>query len=373
MSEKPWLWEEKLVEHFNFPYQLFSLLLGTIVFIIYFLFSLFNHDFFNIFYPFDMYHFLETSSLSTLIAMEVGVIHYLANESRGIIKYLDSLYSTNLYIVLDSNVRRLKWRIFIYVLIAFPFIIIKIKEGNLLPFYSADIGNPNHTILIAYSNLILDIYNYFIEYLSLFLLGDIVWVLINISEIFEKIRCNPYGMPPKPNVFSLYLKLKPINYFTLRVLAYYFLIITLAILSYVTPYKDIPNQIPNQWVALIVLLLIGGLIFFLVVMGSVRRLLNIRIENELDEINKKRQDQLEKIKEIASEDDYSKRLDEIRYISSMMEILKAQEEGIMENYDRAFSITRNITIISAFITSSLIPLVTLLKSTGFEIMSLLPK
>lgn len=344
------LWEEKFIGHFPYKYQITSLIMFFIILSIYIVFSIISPSFFNIFFPFDRYHFIQVFSLSMLISMEIAGVPYLINSTLRSINILEKLCDFDLYKIFERLTSGRVLRLVVYLAIVMPFLMIDLYEGNLFGFYATQ-----GRII----DLILDIYNDFIIYISLFLLADIVWILINISALFWIIRRYPYEISSRYNVFNLYLKLKPINYFILEVLTFFFMIVTLAILSYITPFISISTQFPYQWIILVIILLIMSLLFFINGLISVRRILDICVESEIDEIDNKRQDLLKDLLNMATDGDFNKRKDEIDNINSMIEVLHTQEERIMENYDKSFSISRYIMAMGTFITTGLIPLITL--------------
>ena len=102
------------------------------------------------------------------------------------------------------------------------------------------------------------------------------------------------------------------------------------------------------------MLLLIGVLFFFLGLETIQRVLKDRVEYELDEINKKCQEQILRLTRIASDEDHNDKNNEMNYTSNLLDAFQKQREqceGINTNlYD--------ISSIGRFIGALLLPFIT---------------
>jgi hypothetical protein len=222
-----------------------------------------------------------------------------------------------------------------------PFIVL---SWNSLPYHDLE---PHNRWALG-----LDFYGYLLLFFILFLLSEILWLIINVVWSLNEIGCVSQAISAKINVFSIGMKLRPVRNFLLIFIIYYFLALALAISTYLGP----TNKFPFEVAFFSALLLLGAALFF-VGLEAIQRIINYRVENELDILDKNREEQHKQLMDI-SKGGYSENKDEIDYISSTLEIFQKERDSLTKINRRAY----DLTAIGVFIGSFLIPLVTLLEN-----------
>jgi len=102
-----------------------------------------------------------------------------------------------------------------------------------------------------------------------------------------------------------------------------------------------------------------GVVLFVAGLEAVQRIINCRVENELDILNKKRNEQHQALVNIVSSGSAEKAKD-IENASKILDIIHKERESLLQVSRRAY----DIATLSLFISSFLIPLLTLLEKLG---------
>jgi hypothetical protein len=235
-------------------------------------------------FPLDFHTFLETSSLSILIGYQLAAIQYIFTNIKQTFDKLKPLFKDAQFKTysdfLDKKIQKSKMGYIIILLIVIPFVVL---EFSRFWRWRISIGpNPLYFSLFEPSNqwaLVFDIFNHIITYLALFLLAIIVWRVINLIEILNALDSDTSISGDIFHVDEMG-GLRPLRNFILIVVSNYFIIITLAIISYISP----AALISYEMVFLIILLLLG-VILFVITLKTVRNLISRGLKQELGKIN----------------------------------------------------------------------------------------
>ena len=353
-DEYSWVWIERLFKKIPVPYPIVSLIVGGMVFSIYWLFSTKVA-----FFPWEKFHILEVTALSILIAIQLAGIQYILNDMKktfGELKLYPEIGVSfdDLYVKLKHRFSISHWYYLLVAAVIVPFIIIKvldILEGG-VTFY---IVEPTMW------GFLLDIYNNVIGYSMLFLLAIILWIIFNIAWIFNEMDNDPYRRLIKIDIFSADRigGLKQLRNFILKILTFYFICITLAIISYISPFSILSYES-----FFLIILLLVGVGFFIMGLGTIRKLLKGKIEDEINKINKIYERYHQRFMDIVSEGNYKDQEEELKLVPTIIENLHIDRERILKFYGNNKGYER-ITIIE-FVISFIIPLVTFLQKLFFR-------
>jgi len=195
--------------------------------------------------------------------------------------------------------------------------------------------------------LLFDIYYDILGILVLLLLATVLWIIINIALTLRDVSSNYHDLSVNTSIFSLKSKLRPVRDSIMKVLAYYFIGISLIVLSYVN-YSEYTREIA----ILLIFLFMGGA-FFIVGFESISRLLNGQVEIEQDEINKRNAEYIQELTGITPEN-RSKKIEEINQISTMLDILQKQREVLGKINTRVY----DLRSILSFLGVSFLPIIT---------------
>lgn len=337
------IWTEEAFKRIPIPYQFTSAIIGLIIFSIYYFFS-----FHVLFFPWDFYSQLEIIALSALISLELAGVRYFSIRLQEIIYDLTNLQ------VISIRMRELihsrfadRYHYLLLIIFTFiPFILIeilRISKGDSPFFYSIE-KTP--------WSIMLDIFNHVADYFMLFMLGTILWILFNMMRIlYDFQKMSPQNLEGI-NIFRIDRDLRSIREFILKFVVFYFLCITLAIISYVSPF----GFVRYQTVILSTLLLIG-VIFFIEGSEYINNYLNKIIENELNKIDKINIDLHKELINLNVLEDFSNKREHLDFISSIFDKLDKEKERVVKRKEKK----SNLATIGVFITSFLLPLITMIE------------
>lgn len=356
VEEYSWIWVEKIFKKIPVPYPIASLLIAGVIYSIFWFFSTKV-----VFFPWEFYHSFTASTLSILIAFQLAGIQYLLNNMEKTFKELSS-YPKNktsidsLYVKLKHRFSRSYWYYVTVAAIITPFVINDLTrilhDGN--TFYAAE---PTRW------SFLLDIYNYATGYFMFFLLAIFLWIILNIILTLNEMRSDPYRYLIKIDIFNVdgIGGLGPLRDLISKVLIFYFICITLAIISYISPF----SIFSYESIFLIILLFIG-VVFFLTAVGTIRKLLRGRIEDEINKINERYQLEHQKFMELVSKGNYNG--EELNLVSTALETLYTERERMLQLYGnaRGYDLKTIVQFSSVFILS-LIAFVEKLLQFGLEI------
>ncbi|WP_348528851.1 hypothetical protein [Methanothrix sp.] len=336
-----WNWPEVMLRRIPANYLLVSYLLFILVFLIYYSFSL------RVFwFQWHIYHILQSLATSLLIAYLLAGLVYLSEKTRRTFKYIDWLYGSHkedYFAKIESRVTGgLYYHLLFYLSLLVPFIVMSWGQW---PYYERqeDIWARG-----------LDIYGYFLYFLILALLAEVLWLMANIVWSVNEMGCSSSAFSAAVGVYGIDMKLRPVRNFFLIFIVYYFIAIALVIGTYISP----SGQISIEPIYFGVLLAMG-VVLFVAGLEAVQRIINCRVENELDILNKKRNEQHQALVNIVSSGSAEKAKD-IENASKILDIIHKERESLLQVSRRAY----DIATLSLFISSFLIPLLTLLEKLG---------
>lgn len=319
------IWIEKIFRKIPIPYPIVSLFTAVIIFSIYWFFST------KIFYfPWDFVDRLVVSTLSILIALQIAGIQYVLNKIKknfmDLLLFPKSVESVDdLYVKLEHRLYSSYWYYVIITFVIFPFILFE-----LIHLFRG--GETYYTLEPTVWSFLLEIYNHVIGYLVLFLLAIIVWIIFYIAWTFYKIRSDHCKHLMQIDIFCIDKigGLKPLRNFVLQFLAFYFICITLAIISYISP-----DRIFSYNSFFLVILLLVGISFFITALKTIQTVVKGKIEYEINLINKKYKEEYQRLMDIISRGNYMDKEKELNLVSNTIKTLSNERERRLQLYDRA--------------------------------------
>ena len=337
-EDRDWIWVERFFKKIPVPYPIVSLASVALIFLIFMFFSGKVT-----FFPWEFYHILEASTLSVLIGFQLAGIRYLLDNMKKTFRKITSNTGTNIdkmYIDLSCRFAASKLYYLIISLVIVPFVVIEFMQisGGQATFY---------TVEPTKWSFFLDIYNNFTGYLMLLLLAILLWIIFNIILYLNEMGKEPYKDIIKIDIFNIDKMggLKPVSDFNLKVLIIYFVCVTLAILSYINPF----SIFSYESFFLIILLLIG-VIFFLIGLGTIRNLLRGRIEEKINIINARYEKQEHRLMELVNDKNCNDRGEELKLVSTMLDTLHTERERMMQLYSesKGYDLMTVVQFISSF-------------------------
>jgi hypothetical protein len=314
-------------------------------------------------FPLDFNTFVISAAMSISIGYQYALIKNIRSKILQTFKKLSSLFQGHQYqkfsLALDRKLRR-SWRFYLtIILVVTPFIILelnKVWKWKLLK------QEPPYFYLSEPTlwSLLLDIFNEVFIYLILFLLAVVIWIIIELTfitkELNEKYEINA-------DIFNVDETggLKPLRILILSAVSNYFIVITLAIISYIPPVATIyfyiyPKVLITPEIIMLTLMLLIGIVFFVTTQKTIRNLIDKSADLELEKINEKYKEIYDKIFKIVSSkmDNYNdKELGELR---TALDLLEKRELKIKEIKSKRFDTKTIIT----FIFTVLLPILTLI-------------
>lgn len=352
-----WSWLEALMERIPAHYLLASSLLFILLFSIYYLFSwnvtLFKwlirieDESIHVVY-YEMRYISQSLAQSFLVPYLIAGLIYLSEKTRETFRYLDMLFENpkkDCYGRIEASVIGAKgYHMLLFLFVITPFMMISWGQWD---YHYRDPGN------WAWG---LDIYSYLLSFLILALLTELLWLMGNIVWSVNEIGCIPGELSESINVFGIGMKLRPLRNYFLVFIVYYFIAMALLIYTYISP----SDKMTIEPIYFGVLLVIGGMLF-VAGLETVQRIIDCRVENELDILNNRREKQDHRLIEIVSSGNPSEKVSEVEYISKVLDIIQKERDSLLQINRRAY----DVTSVSLFISSFLIPLLTLLEKFGF--------
>ncbi len=340
-EEECWVWVEKVFKKIPIPYPVASLLIAGVIYSIFWFFSTKV-----VFFPWEFYHSFAASTLGILIAFQLTGIQYSLNIMKKTFRELSSDSKNkadidSLYVKLRYRFSRSYWYYVIVAAIIFPFVIIDLMR--ILQYSS-----PFYAVEPTIWSFLLDIYNYATGYLIYFLLAIFLWIILNIILTLNEMRSDPYEYLIKIDIFNMdgMGGLRQLKDLILRVLTIYFICITLAIISYISPF----SIFSFESIFLMILLLVG-VVFFFTGVGTIRKLLRGRIEDEIKKINERYQLEHQKLIKLISEGNYKG--EELNLVSTALQTLYIERDRMLQLYGsaRGYDLKTIIQFSSAFVLS----------------------
>ncbi len=166
-------------------------------------------------------------------------------------------------------------------------------------------------------------------YFMLFLLATSLWVIFNIAWVFDEVGRDSNRHLIKIDILSIdgIGGLSPLRNFIVKATAYYLICVTLAIISFITPFSNFSYES-----FFLIILLLVGVGFFLIGLGTIRKLFRTGIEDEINKIDEKYIKQHQRLMDIISEVNYKSKEDELNWVKTTIETLHTEREWILQIY-----------------------------------------
>jgi hypothetical protein len=322
-KEDAWNWAEYWFREIPLPYLMVATFIGFIIYIGYVFFGIMIHKF-----PFSFYAQLSAISICILMAYELAGIKYLLNIMRSILSYWSLLFPEsveNICMIAKKRFTKSYW----YYILLFSVIMLFYLIDWIPPSGKNLIENFMKLYLPIYSHishtnwgLLFDIYTQLLSIIIFFFLAVILWIMVNITWTLRSPIISS-TQSPRTNVFTIKMRVSSIKNLILKVLTYYFICISLAIISYHNP-----TIFYSKETFLLMMLLLIGILFFFLGLEAIQRVLKDSVEYELDEINKKCQEQIQRLTKIASFEDYKDKDNEINYSSKLLNAFQKQRDQL---------------------------------------------
>lgn len=316
------IWVEKLFQKIPVPYPIVSLIVAGIIFSIFIFFSTKVH-----LLLLEFFHLLQISSLSILIAYQLAGIKYLLNNMEKTFHKLvlppKSEENVNdLYSNLEHRLTHSYWYYVTVASVIVPFIVIELT-GILRG------GRTFYLVEPTIWSFLLDIYNYATGFFMLFLLAIILWIIFNIVWLLNDIGSDSNRHLIKIDIFSFdnIGGLSPLKNFVLKATAYYLICITLAIITFISPFSNFSYES-----FFLIILLLVGVGFFLIGLETTRKLFRDKIEDEINKINEKYLKQHQRLMDIISEGNSKDKEQELNWVKTTIETLHTERERILQIY-----------------------------------------
>ncbi len=343
MSKKNGLtWYDGLLERTGIPYPIISLIIGVVIYVIYlFLGRMLEEEW-------DLEEKIGFILMGILIAYQLSGIQYLLDKFKKILLDICLLSDDNEANFCTGTKSRFAGSLWYYALLA----------SVIIPFYLTDwISSdytlkenytlteqfmPNYLVEPSFWVFALDVYIALLGFLALLLLTCILWIVLNISWALKEASLNFRSFSLNASAFSINMKMSPIKNSILGIIFYYFICISLLIISYgLTGYL-------REKITLAAFLLVG-LIFFFMGYESLNDIVKNQIGFEMDQINKKSREYTQKLLTIDSNGDYDPKIQETNFISNMLDVLQKQRDSLMKADAKVYDLRSILSIISAFI------------------------
>ena len=351
------MWINRLMHSFTSHYLIFSLIISLIIFSI---FMFFTTKVISL--PLDFHTLLEASSLSILIGYQIVLINYFHANLKSTFDKLKSLFIQNRFTSFSKSVGEIKLeksRVFylIIFLTIIPFLMVEIIRfwrwrtfSGQMPLYFSLFEPAN------YWAIALDVINHVIGYLMLFLLAIIIW---NIFFFMHMVNALDNNTGIKIDIFHIDEMggLRPLRNLILIIGSNYFIIITLAMISYISP-----RAIFSYETVFLVILLLIGIFLFIMTSKIIIQLLNKGFECELYKINEEYRANYNKLMNIISNGNQESNKEELEKLLLILDILENERQKLRQMRHKRFDFSTIITFIGSF----LFPTVTLIvKIRGF--------
>lgn len=319
------IWIEKIFKRLPLPYPISSLSIGVLIYIIYRVFSV-KVAFFSL----ELYNLVVVAALSLLISLQLVGIEYFLDNMEESFEKIGNLYSEILKVFNKSALYYL-----MAILVIAPFIaieIIRFLEDEFPIFYYSNEQ--------TYWAILLDIYNNIINYVALLLLSTILFIIFSISSALNKIELEP-NLKSKNLASSskeTFFEAKRIRNVILKLMIYYFIIIFLLMVSFITPFK-----LYSYEAVFLALLLLVGTIFVFLGLKAIKKISKIYIEKESSKIDEIYEEQNRILMDLISKDNCPDGIERLKCIMKKLEILDDKKRIIRRTYRTRYYITTTIT------------------------------
>lgn len=322
-------------------------------------------------FPLKFPTFLVLVSSSIVIGYQFGLIIYFISSMQSVFKKFEPLFQEKKFMVfrdcVDKRFQRTGNYYFIIILVLIPFILLDLIEFFKWKFAEGPIPPYFYLFEPTFWSLLLDVVNNIFGYLMLFLLANVVWIVFNLILIVSVLDKAHYL---KADVFHIDQSggLQPLRNYILFIVVNYFLIITLAMLSYISPTASVlvfisPTAIISYEIIFLAGLLFLGVVLFFQTEKVIISLIDKSMECELRRIDNEYRNTFERLNELNSGLKNKENGVELKNLSLILDILGKEEAKIKSLKHRRFDLKGIFTFISSF----LIPTVTAItKEKLFE-------
>jgi hypothetical protein len=184
-----------------------------------------------------------------------------------------------------------------------------------------------------------------------FLLANLLWILINMAWIFDRLGSS-YNHQIITDVFDAdgFGGLDHLRSLILKSGLFYFSCLSLALISYSSPLNNMFLVCYEN--LLYLLMMIIGAAFFFTSIRSLKRILRVKVDDQIDKLNGSYQNQHAQLVVLASLEGGIAANDEILRVSSILDALHRERERIINAYgfDHEFNI---VAVISPIISIAL--------------------
>jgi hypothetical protein len=321
-AKNPSLWMERLYKTYFQRYIAVSLALGLFSVGIFWIFSRYVR-----WLPWDLFTILCSIGMGGFLAMSLIGIPSILQRARDVLH--DGIFKgepgdENPYLHFQNRLYNPHSLYTTILLVILPFLILNILQlvERGLAFYSLE---------KTMAGLLLDIFNYLFGYTLLGLLAFTLWIVINISLLMVDIRKEPYRHQVQVNVDAVdgFGGLEPLGSLIRFVVTFYFIGITLLILSYLSPVT-----IWSYEVFFVIFLLILGLCFMLIGFGTIRRLIRWKVEEDAKGLNILKSNLIRELKEYERKSSSGNSEEDLTKIQTLLELYTTMREHLAQIYSQ---------------------------------------
>jgi ABC-type multidrug transport system fused ATPase/permease subunit len=369
-------WVERICNAIHIPYPLLSLIIGCLVYIIFYFFNT-NIDFLAP--QWDVQHRINILVKCLTISIQFSGIMYLTNKMKMIFSNLDALESgadNNCLSELKKRIAGSLWYYVVLVIVIVPFYIIDLfrgLDGGIAQYYYQHYL-PCYFLKDSLFNLTFDVFNFIIAFMILFMLSTALWIMIALARILNEFSENASFRDLRKYITEIEMTLKAIRRSLVNALAYYFVLISISIPSStdfissvasiafsespmdLSIKKTFETQAYTFENVFMIILLLVGIAFFVIGINSLKDIFNSQYQMAMSIINIKSHDYLQKLEELQPYGSPDNDLERLNYISSMLDELQKQRERLMQTISPGYS----LSTIGTFVTAFLIPLLTII-------------
>lgn len=290
-------------------------------------------------------------SLGALVGYQMAAISYLSCEMRRIISSLDDLGISNesQYYIIGNKLLKSPWRYVLMICIVLPFYLIDWGSYSLYEYFFYFHNEFKLRLAIPY-----DIFMDVLDFITLLLLSIIIWIICVLTYLLQYAVSvdGAEGDSHKTDSQSMKIKMESIRSLLSKIIIIIIVSISLAIFSYVNPDKFYSTEI-----LMLLAILFFNMILFTYGNVATRCILKNRVTYELNRLNQKSREQINKLLIISPIDDGN---EDIKFssISEMLDVLKKEREQLEDLYPRGFDLRSLVSLAVASIGPFLIPIAT---------------
>jgi hypothetical protein len=313
---------EKSLNRCRTTYLVASLMAGIVVVLLYWMFSLF------VFWlPWDPFSIAIAVAMGLCISLQLIGIPWFLSQMREAFHYPVSPggdQGGSLSALLKAQLCDRKTCYIIVCFILLPFIFLNVAaiiQAGSTPFFAAE-----HTV----AALLLDMYNYGLGYVLLYLFALIVWLLIVVASTLHDAQRAPERKEIPVDILDPdgVGGLGVIQALVRSLLTYYFIVVTLLIISYLSP-----TQIWSYEALFVIALFVAGILFFFIGFGSIRNIVRGRAAEEIGAVNERIRTRYNQMKEkisVGEEPD----VEPLKKLQSVIDVWYTERNRIMTLYEK---------------------------------------